>query len=320
MGDAGVCLIGGCGSSGTTLLAHLLDGIHDIRCSPEAYIFHHRRLFGSDHFQRELYRALAQLSPKWHYDVAGWSFPLVPPLFISGRAFFGLKTIYDEYDLFAASPTFAGLVAWLKRKMVEVHGFPEGFLWVDQTPKNVYGALGFLESFPDGKFVHLIRDGRDVIASLARRYALEFPGKSRRTYLSAGALRWCVDVSHGLKARGKPGYLEVRYEDLVGDPLKWVNVILDHVGRPEIDDTEFRNKQSYAAENFPKLFLGGDKPSWGANPSEGVNTSSVGRWRRDLDQEEMDAILSWSFEWRQGSEQAGTESLLRDLGYLGAEA
>lgn len=314
--DSNICLIGGCGSSGTTLLAHLLDGIGDLRCSPEAWVFHHERLYGAGpDFKRELYRALAQLGPRLTVDVAGLKHTLVEPIFISARDFFGLKTIYDEYDLFAAVDSVPDLVRHLMANMARRHAFPDPFLWVDQTPKNALAARPFLEALPGAKFIHLLRDGRDVVASLARRYASESPGGSREAYVRIGALRWCYDVSRGLQARALPGYLEIRYEELTADPLRWINVMLGHMGRAPIDAAGLRTKRSYAAEHFPLQFLGGGKPTWSASPLEAVTTRSVGRWRTELADDEQALLGSFEFQVSGVDQPLRFDRLLAELGY-----
>jgi hypothetical protein len=309
-----VCLIGGCGSSGTTLLAHLLDCIGDLRCSPEAFVFHHRALYGASDFKRELYRSLAQLGPRLVFEVDGLNHSLVHPIFISARSFFGMWTLDDEYDLYSSVGSIAELVEHLKKRMQKRHGFPHPFLWVDQTPKNALVAPLFLSSLRGAKFIHLIRDGRDVAASLAKRYAHELPHKSRDTYLKVGALRWCYDVSRALMARGMPGYLEVRYEELTTDPLGTVNLILRHLEREEIDAAGLERKRSYAAESFPFAFLGGPKPSWGASPTEPVTPRSVGSWRRELSGDEL-ALLSEAEFNVEGAGPLRFSELLGQLAY-----
>jgi hypothetical protein len=314
--DPGLCLIGGCGSSGTTLLAHLLDGIGDLRCSPEAYVFHHERLYEARDFKRELYRALSQLGPRVVFEVEDLKHVLVPPIFISGRDFFALTTIDDEYDLFRAVDSVAALARHLKANLEKRHGFARPFVWVDQTPKNVLAAARFLDALPEARFVHLIRDGRDVVASLAKRYAHETPGKSRSAYLKVAAVRWCYDVSRGRQARGRTGYLEIRYEDLAREPLATVNRVLDHLGRPSVDAAQLASKKSYAAEHFPFQFLGGLKPSWSAHPTEAVTTRAVGKWREELAPDELSMLLGAELEAAAGVGPLRFAELLAELQYV----
>lgn len=73
--------------------------------------------------------------------------------------------------------------------------------WIDSTPTNLPHMLRINEDFQDAKFVHLIRNGRDVALSLDRR------GWSR-------PLPWDKENSLGAN------YTEMRYEDLVAQPME----------------------------------------------------------------------------------------------------
>jgi hypothetical protein len=94
--------------------------------------------------------------------------------------------------------------------------------WGDKTPMYMQ-FLPLLERlFPDARYVHLIRDGRDAALSF-----LGMPeGVVTRTWAhptdAAGfACQWRTEVAaaHGLGRRvGAGRYLELRYEQLVEDP------------------------------------------------------------------------------------------------------
>jgi hypothetical protein len=86
--------------------------------------------------------------------------------------------------------------------------------WGDKTPSYVLSIPLLSSLYPSARFIHLIRDGRDVALSYLARPM--FP----RTIWEA-AWRWRQMVSAGLSAGrplGQHRYLEVRYEDLVTDP------------------------------------------------------------------------------------------------------
>jgi sulfotransferase family protein len=94
--------------------------------------------------------------------------------------------------------------------------------WGDKTPMYMQ-YLGVLERlFPDARFVHLIRDGRDAATSFLRMPA----GIVTKTWAhpmtpTAFACQWRYEVSaaRALGRRVGPGrYLETRYESLVADP------------------------------------------------------------------------------------------------------
>jgi len=84
----------------------------------------------------------------------------------------------------------------------------------DKTPVYVLCAPLLARLFPEARFIHLIRDGRDVALSLQE---LPWgPGDLRRA-----VLYWKRHVTRGRKAGvwlGPDRYCEVRYEALLEDP------------------------------------------------------------------------------------------------------
>ena len=101
--------------------------------------------------------------------------------------------------------------ALLIEKVYEAYARPRGKpIWGDKTPRYIE-HLGLLRRlFPDARFIHVIRDGRNVALSYAD---VPFGPKS----VAAAAELWSRRVSSGLSARKtipKESYLEVRYEDL----------------------------------------------------------------------------------------------------------
>lgn len=85
--------------------------------------------------------------------------------------------------------------------------------WGDKWPGNVVLMEKIAALLPEARFVHIIRDGRDVAASLRRLWFR--PGE---TYAECVAL-WAdrVRAARRHAATGLP-YLEVRYESLVAEP------------------------------------------------------------------------------------------------------
>jgi hypothetical protein len=93
--------------------------------------------------------------------------------------------------------------------------------WGDKTPMYMQNLRLLERLFPDALFVHLIRDGRDAALSF-----LSMPkGLMTETWMQprsvAGfACQWRVEVRAARRLGRRVGvgrYLEVRYEDLVGD-------------------------------------------------------------------------------------------------------
>ena len=84
----------------------------------------------------------------------------------------------------------------------------------DKTPAYVLRVPLLAELFPESRFIHLIRDGRDVAVSFSHvRFGPHNVGET--------AIYWKRRVLQGRKdgqALGEHRYREVRYEDLVREP------------------------------------------------------------------------------------------------------
>ena len=85
--------------------------------------------------------------------------------------------------------------------------------WADKDPANTL-LLPFVEElFPDAQYIHLVRDGHDVVASHRDRWGYRSGVRSAR-----GAWRKYVEAARSFGAEAGPGrFLEVRYEALVTD-------------------------------------------------------------------------------------------------------
>jgi hypothetical protein len=86
--------------------------------------------------------------------------------------------------------------------------------WGDKTPQYVRIMPLLHELFPRARFVHIVRDGRDVALSY-----LSVPWGPRDIWTAAR--KWRRDVSAGREAGAALGpdrYLEITYERLVADP------------------------------------------------------------------------------------------------------
>lgn len=96
--------------------------------------------------------------------------------------------------------------------------------WVDKSPSNTHCILMLFREFPDAKFIHIIRDGRDAAQSFHRRW---------RYSPQLTVYRWKKTVFEGMKqgAMLPAGhYLELRYESLTADPDREMKRVCDFLG------------------------------------------------------------------------------------------
>jgi Sulfotransferase family len=99
-------------------------------------------------------------------------------------------------------------------------------LFADKTPKNVLDIPVLADFFSDSRFVHIIRDGRDVALSLVEQ---RFGPAS----LSDAAMFWKRRVEQGRRAGlalDPRRYTEVRYEDLVAHPDDTLRSLCEFLG------------------------------------------------------------------------------------------
>jgi protein-tyrosine sulfotransferase len=173
--------------------------------------------------------------------------------------------------------------------------------WVEKTPRHVHSLSYLLTSFPNARFIHMIRDGRDVACSLrnhpkaAVRRRGVVPLKVNNP-ISFCINRWVADTSAGLALQSHPRVLTIRYESLVRDTESTLRQVCDFVG-----ETFVRELMQPAPESTPDAQS--RAPSNLAS-FETVNASSIGRWTRDLSPAELQTCL-----------QTGG-ALLESLGYL----
>jgi hypothetical protein len=164
----------GCSRSGTTLLRALLDAHPLLAVPPESHF-----VLAPD--PRVLRRALRR--GPW------FGLGIEPP---------DLRGL-DVAD--AVRAVFAAYGA--------AHGKPR---YADKTPHYVSHLPLLAERFAEARFVHVVRDGRDVALSLLE--VLWGPHD-----LEGAALQWRRRVLEGRAAGLGPGrYRELRYEALVADP------------------------------------------------------------------------------------------------------
>jgi hypothetical protein len=263
MGEVGLALVGGCGSSGTTLLIHLLSRHPRVASAPELNFFNHPESLDLERFRASLDALLARrrLTPGYK-QVAS---------FLGPRAELGL-----ERERLASwsreARDAAELHALLARHLCDRVGATH---FVEKTPTNVYAFEALARVNPEARLVHLIRDGRDVAASLLRR---------GRSLYGAGS-RWLYDTLAGLRGRGRPAYLEIRYEELVTDPSATLARVFAHLGlsplppEPAAEETPGTYREDWRRKRSGQR--------WNLTPDDAVSAASVGRWRRELGNDEL---------------------------------
>lgn len=190
----------GCPRSGTTLLQSMLMSHSRIESFPETKFFAHG--FGG-HRRWVLHETLRG----WYlwYLLAHWL----------------VENGYMDWEKVYAVP-----VSWSKDRMVEVfrdtldHLTNESGkdIWVEKTPRHLHFIDVICDHLPNAKFVHIVRDGRAVVASL-HQLARSSPEKWG-TYRSIDAAirRWNRSICDAFRYTSGDTHIMVGYNSLMDVP------------------------------------------------------------------------------------------------------
>jgi hypothetical protein len=157
--------------------------------------------------------------------------------------------------------------------------------WAEKTPGNIAHVDRIWKAWPDAQIVHIIRDPRDIFASLveAKKWdtAPEF------------ADRWAATVGRGerLLAELRPGahsYLAIRYESLIAAPDATMRRVMDFLREPwEPQVAAFSGRQ----EDFDKVLEATGKASTTLERlKEPLTGERVGIWPQVLSSAQVAAI------------------------------
>ena len=195
----------GCVRSGTTLLRNLLRMHPQLVCPEETHFFRWPEPSGNEAYTRML-RNNEVL--RRHREIDG----------ISEAEF---------AELLFKSQSKADLCQRYMRLYAQRHK-PAATRWFDKTPQNVYGAALIAGSMPQAKFVHIVRDPVNVVASLRIGQVM----KIERLIAACNYWNEAMDIMSVLKAAFPSRVHELRYEDLTARPLDELRRLLDFVGEP----------------------------------------------------------------------------------------
>jgi hypothetical protein len=168
-------------------------------------------------------------------------------------------------------------------------------LYGDKTPLYITFIEPIADLLPETRFVHLVRDGRDVTLAYLER-------DKGPASVAEGAFHWRLRVTRGHesgKRLGESRYREFHYEDLIDDPEGTVRRIcefLDLQFHPTMLDYQKTSEQFLAEAKNP-----GDHQHLTMAPTKGLID-----WRTDMTPDDL-ALF-----------EAIAGDALEQLGYVGA--
>ena len=254
----------GSGRSGNTLLRSILSGNSDVSIPPESY-------------------RIPFAIKKFHiFNNRDWE-DIVPQVL---KEFEDCKEFYTwEIDITDAQKrleniadskrTLSNIFDELFCTYTEKHS-PGSKIWGDKTPMNTLYLDWIGTVFPRSKFIHIIRDGRDVASSYLKMERYD-------TILEA-ANRWInsIESAQSFGSKIKENYIEIRYEELVTKPEEVIKDTCDFL------DIDYDSKMLDHTKQVKKL--GDTDKEHHSNLSKPISSDSVGKWRNNLSESDQESI------------------------------
>ena len=242
-------LMGGSGSTGSSLLKNILGRHPNIFGSQETSLFAKAESYSNwEKIQKRIFKK------KWA----------------------GLKNYgFHRYDRIDFDPKALGWtlddiqdIAWHTDDFVEfsntlfskVAPSDQSIQWLEKTPANACCFQFFVQKFPTGKIVHTVRDPLDTIGSLVARG--QSPYYATSVYL--------CNTAAALGLRHHAAYHEVKYENLVFSPEDTVRDICGFFG------ISYQNQMLTPGQE--KHLESTTMEGWHYDETEKVQTGAVNRF------------------------------------------
>jgi hypothetical protein len=283
-----VPFIVGVGRSGTTMLRLMLDAHPDLAIPPET------------HFVPDLIEAIdggatPEQAVQVMTSVRQWGDLNTDPAEVLRR--------FDALDDFNAGDALRTFYAiYLERQQKP--------RWGEKTPGYVRKMRRIEKALPEARFIHVIRDGRDVALSRWKRTL----GEGKRAPASQVAEGWQRRIRRAQKqGRRLDHYMELRYEDLVTDTEENLRLIAEFIELPW-DSVMLRyyeraaDRMAEMARDLPPAHgkpvrPGEERMQAHAMTQKPPDPSAMYRWKEKMDPDEVAAF------------DAAAGNLLAELGY-----
>ena len=197
----------GCPRSGTTLLQSLLLQHPKINSFPESHFFRINRFNKINWFQQN--RAYNSLLD-WNETLRNNGFKNIPKAMYSANRNKIIKQFIQQLD--------------------EITVFQGKSVWVEKTPSHLYEIKSIIKVLPEAKFIHLIRNGEDVVSSLydvTNKYPSDW---GKRYSIHQAIERYNRDINISKSWIGIDNHIFIFYEDLIDKMQKTINGVYSSLG------------------------------------------------------------------------------------------
>ena len=227
-----VVFIVGSPRSGTTWLQRLLAGHPRIKTGQESHLFS---------------QYLAPHLREWQKAIERTSDPA-----FKGRSGLGLGGYFSETE-------FLTLLRLYVVRMERAAGVQDGDLFLEKSPSHALVIPEIRTLLPESRFVHLVRDPRDVVASLVAA-SKGWGSAWAPSDVGKAAALWVQHVEavrEASKSIPAEAFVQIRYEDLTADTAGTLHTLRDFLG---LDWSDENLAQVVEANRAGKAKQGGGTP------------------------------------------------------------
>lgn len=202
----------GCPRSGTTLLQSLIASHPDILSFPESHFF--EKLYPRYEPRRKLLR-LASRQAKLHVEK-----------FLSKIGYPTPNQTIHFWTVFQRQYTYQFIKALDALTLAQ-----EKSIWLEKTPDHLFHIGTIENSIENVKFIHILRNGPDVIASLyqvTQQYPQYWGGSWS---IDKCISKWMTCIQETEKYSHKQNHIKIFYENILAEPDKnlrticqWLNI------------------------------------------------------------------------------------------------
>ena len=149
--------------------------------------------------------------------------------------------------------------------------------WVEKTTYNEFFIPQIINWWPEVRFIHLVRDPRDNYATYRRKHP-----EWNSSFFASNWLRSTKIGLQNQKALGSNRYWILRYEDLTSQPEETIKEICSFLtidDHPSLRIPSRVGKVWKGNSMFPVRF-------------EKISSGPIGRWKKDLDAQDLYIIQS----------------------------
>ncbi len=192
----------------------------------------------------------------------------------------------EEFILKEKASNYANLCSCVYRWYATQMGKKNAVIWGDKNNYYLNHIDKLADLFPKGKFLHIVRDGRDIACSYRKlrnvkgKYAPELP-----TSLVTAAKHWKNNIKvirNSLKKINSSLVFELKYEDLVTKPQPVLSKVCDFLGVAY--DSSMLN---YSKKNKDKALEPEDFDDWKKLNKKELTNSRINLWKTEMFDEDI---------------------------------